>query len=819
MIFPRWMTGAAFGLAYCASALVTPTTAIAQQQGAAAQSIEEVVVTARRRAETAQNVPIPITALSGADLNARNISELKDIERLTPGLNFHYSSVNRATSSIGLRGIGQVNWSTTQDPKVGVYLNGVYLARPQGQIFDLFDIDRVEVLRGPQGTLYGRNTTAGLIHVVTKKPQPELDYGIRLGLANYSGRTLDGMLNLPLGEDLSLRVSGQLRKADGYVENTETGKDWNDTNNLSARATLAWKPSEALAAHLSMEYFRSREHPSLGNCEWFAPESGAAASADPKWGIPALLFVLGTYDQFRDDCNATRPYKSFDNDPDESEVDLLASTLTVEADLELATLTSITALRTMEDINGSWGGGGDRVGGPSYIEVVSFERAEYEQFSQELRLAGSADRLDWTAGLYYFTETATNPISVPFFRNAVAPTPAQSPLFYLCIPNATVPVPHPCAPGEGPTFGALALGAQRFNSRNENNDAENSSWAVFFEGIYKLNERFSLTGGYRFTRDDREVHRRQTLTDGSVDPGYMCRDGEVPSALAPVDSICFQSADFSEDSYRLIGDYKLRDDVLLYGSYSRGYSSGGFNSDANQRVYEPETSDNLELGFKSHLLDRRLRWNTSLFYNMYKNQQLTISRVVQGQPTADIINAQEALLYGAELELLALLPRGFSVNMNYGYLNGDYEEFVVDDNQGTLDMPLVVERDLSDLDPILSPPHIVNVGVSWTGSAILGGTLNLGVHWRYRDRSYNSVESLDSTLQDSYALLDARARWLSADERFEVTLWATNLTDKEYFRGALDFSGTGTGTALGYVNKYWGEPRRFGLEWTIRPGR
>ena len=185
----------------------------------ASQGIEEVVVTARRREETAQTVPIPISALSSEYLEDRGITEIQRIEQVTPNLNFENSGVARQTAQIFLRGIGQVNWGPTQDPKVGTYLDGVYLGRPQGSVFDLFDIERVEVLRGPQGTLFGRNTTAGLVHVITRDPTDEFEGKVRVGTGNAGQMSTDAVLNIPMIEGvLAGRFSMNTRRDDGYMK-------------------------------------------------------------------------------------------------------------------------------------------------------------------------------------------------------------------------------------------------------------------------------------------------------------------------------------------------------------------------------------------------------------------------------------------------------------------------------------------------------------------------------------------------------------------------------------------------------------------------
>ena len=334
--------------------------------------IEEVVVTARRREETIQDVPIPVTALSGEDLKDRGAQDLRDLTRVTPNMDFQRAASNKNTAQVFLRGIGQVNWTPTQDPKIGTYLNGVYLGRPQGGVFDLMDVERVEVLRGPQGTLFGRNTTAGLVHVITNKPTDEFDFSVSAGVGNDSAIDGEVMLNVPIADNFAARFALKHRESDGFVENTGTGDDWNDEDAQNARLSLRWTPSDAMTADLILDYQRARENAGLGQCEWTEPDNGAESQAF----LPSIAFIFGVYDEIRDTCNATRPYRSSENDPADSEVDAWGATLDLNFDLGWADLTSITAYREVEDLNASWGWASDTVGTASFLEVIGLRDNE-----------------------------------------------------------------------------------------------------------------------------------------------------------------------------------------------------------------------------------------------------------------------------------------------------------------------------------------------------------------------------------------------------------------------------------------------------------
>lgn len=773
----------------------SPARAVADS-GSVRVALEEVVVTARRREETVQTVPIPVTALSGEELRNRGVYSMLDLDRLTPNLDFQFAGSSRNAAQVFLRGIGQTNWSPPQDPKVGIYVDGVYLGRPQGSVFDLLDVERVEVLRGPQGTLFGRNTTAGLVHVITRRPGQEFEGALVGGAGNDGQYSFDGTVNVPIAETLAARIAFQTRKADGYVKNTATGQDWNDDNSQTLRASLLWSPRDDFEALLAFDLQRKREHSALGECTWGGPATPADTFV--SGGLPFIAHIFGVFEEIRDTCNATGRFRSTDNDPDENKVDASGITLTLDWDLGFAQLTSITARRELEERNQSWGWASDTVGSASYLEVLAFEDTEQDQWSQEIRLAGTGmdGRLDWLVGGYWFREEAFMPLVVPLFRGVPIPTPEQSPLFYA-----------PAPPAFGvPTFGTLALLTQMFGSRETGFDTTNTSWAGFFEATYDVTDAFSVTAGVRYTEDDRDFVRTQTLLGGAPDPTLLCPDGAAPGA----NGRCKRSKSFTETTPRVILSYQINRDVMTYASWSKGYSSGGFNQDVRMRAYEPEVSKNWEAGIKSTWLDRRLVANFTTFYNTYENQQLTVGRLVEGQPTADLINAQEATLYGVEGEL-ALVLDNWLLTASFGLIDGEYEEFLVQDNLVDENFqPITVTRDLSDTEMIRGAPYTFGLSASYTARLAGGGELIPQLGWYQRGRNFNTLEAYQTSRQDAYGLLDGRVTWRLADGRTTISLWGTNLLDKEYFPTAIDLAGDGLGT--GTVTKYWAAPRRYALE-------
>ena len=449
--------------------------------------------------------------------------------------------------------------------------------------------------------------------------------------------------------------------------------------------------------------------------------------------------------------------------------------------------------------------------GSNMLEILN-NYGDTEAISQEFRLSGVTDSVDWVVGAYWFEEDTIESLDVPLFRDVLPPDPAVWPFFYA--PD-----------GAGGTLGAAALGAQLFGSRGQIYDVINENQAVFAEATVSLSDRWDLTLGARHTQDDRDFTRVQYLFNGQPDSFYFCPGMPTvelaPGVLAAASDRCRQTVSYSKTTPRVIASYQASDDVMLYGSYSLGYSSGGFNQDTRMRSYLPETADNYELGMKSDLADGKLRLNATVFHNQYKNQQLTVGRLVDGQPTADLINAQKATLYGVEIESTARLSDSLTFTAMLGYVKGEYDEFTIMDNvtvvtgDGSL-ASQEVERDLSGTEFGSGPTysfdfgfmHIMNLGDSGEVVSSIGAS--------YTDAISYTLSNTPSSQQPSYWLLDGRVSWMMANDKTSVSFWVNNLLDKDYVTNMLDQAGDiqigGIDQGLGMAASYWGEPRRYGLE-------
>ena len=780
------------------------------QNDAADRIFEEVVVTARQREERAQTVPIPITALSAEQLVTRNLMEVRDLEKLSPNTSIDYSAVNGNAIQVFIRGIGQTNWAATQDPKIGMYVDGVYFSRPQGALVDFNDVERVEVLRGPQGTLFGRNTTAGLIHIINNRPSTDgFESDITLGAGNDGQSNYGLVVNAPLSENWAARLALSGQQADGVMINSFTGKDRGNEDSTNARFALRYQ-GDKLDAQLSYTNFEADERGPLGSCTWHATDDPFVALG--RGGVLSLATIFGTFSSVRENCIGTTRDVSIDTTNDENiRADVDNVVLNLSYDFGSLTLDSITSKRDIEHFSGTWGWVMGNGPGSNMLEILN-NYGDTEAMSQEIRLSGVSDSVEWVVGAYWFEEETDESLDVPLFRDVMAPDPAVWPLFYA--PD-----------GAGGTLGAAALGAQLYGSRSQTYDVTNENQAFFAEVTFSLNEKWDLTVGARRTNDDRDFTRIQTLFNGQPDPFYFCPGMPVvelaPGVVAAGSDRCRQTVSYSKTTPRVIASYQASDDVMFYGSYSLGYSSGGFNQDTRMRPYLPETADNYEFGMKSDLLDGRMRFNATVFHNEYKNQQLTVGRLVDGQPTADLINAQQATLSGVEIETMALLTDSLTFTATMGYIRGDYDEFTVMDNvtvvsgDGSLSSQ-EVERDLSDTEFGSGPSYSFDLGLMHNMSLGDSGELMTSIGATFKDATDYTLNNTPSSQQPSYWVVDGRMTWFMANDKTSVSLWVNNLFDKDYVTTMLDQAGDiqigGIDQGLGMAASYWGEPRRYGLE-------
>lgn len=698
----------------------------APQQGEQAGTLDDIVVTARRRDERLQDVPVAVTALTSETLDNLQASDIGDLEGAVPNLTLHEGDANNAV--IYLRGVGQVDSLAFADPGVGVYVDDVYLGRAQGAFLSVYDVDRIEVLRGPQGTLYGRNTIGGAVKFVSSRLSAEPNGRLEASVGDYNLRELRGAFGGALNAEGTVLAKAAVAYAsrDGYSENAFDGQDDGDRNQIAGRVSLEYRPSDVFSIRLNVDASSDR------------PDT----SRTPARATP----VFGAYPATMDD-----PFRVNANFNDLADLDTFGASVTAEyAFSDALTFKSVTAYRSMDYASHL-----DLDATPDPIFGVYVDENQH-QFSQEFQLSYVGDRLTAVGGLFYFDETD---------------------LTYSGL--------------LGPAIG-LVTGSI--------NDQHNRSYALYGQGTYALTDRLNLTAGLRYTYEDKDFARTQTLyptapttVPGRNDPGVTLTDLDT-------------SANWDSLSPKVGLDYEISDDVMGYVSVSRGFKSGGFDGRANDadgaRPYDPETLWSYEAGIKSSLFDRRVTANLAAFWNDYMDLQLSsFTADGSGGFEALFTNAGAATIRGIEMELAARPIDGLTLNGTVGYLDAQYDEYI-----GPGGADISDQREL-----VNAPKWSTRLGAVYVAELGSSGRLTFGADAAYRSKVYPTVSSSEVLAQDAYTLVDAFVRWTDSNDRFSVELGGKNLTDERYVEQGFDLS-----DSLGYQLAYFGAPRTVRLTAGVR---
>jgi iron complex outermembrane recepter protein len=581
--------------------------ALAQQAG----GLEEIIVTAQRRAESEQRVPIAVNAFSAADLEVRRIVSMNDIAARTPS--FVADSQGPEEPNFYIRGVGsQAAGDATAEMPISVYVDDVYVARSAAANFQLFDLERVEVLRGPQGTLFGRNASAGVIHLITKKPQDTQQGKLRFSTGNYSQIGVDAMVTGPITDNLFYKVAGSARTRDGFYLNETTGNDVADDRGANLRAALRYLPGESTEINFSTDFLRERGT-SAAHDTVYSPNSPLPAVSNPE------PFVTNA------DTDGHRDREIF------------SATLRVDHDLGWAEVTSITGYRRNESNSNWYFAGNPRTDDTN--ESLNGNIEDARQFSEELRLAGTSARLDWIVGLYYLD------ISVDR-------TEDFDQWFHGLFKGLGLP-PERWAAGDGYVA---------FDQR-----ADTTSAAAFAQATYRITDKLGVTAGVRYTRDEVDSSvRAWTDPPGAAPVGLGTPGGYDTGTLAKT---------WSATTPHFSIKYQATENAMMYASATEGYKSGVYNGTASTLAdaivpLEPEKVWSYEAGAKTQWLDNRLRANVNAFYAEFENLQ--IGTLIPGQ--ALIRENASAKVRGAELELLAVPIDPLTFGLNYSYLNNEFTD-------------------------------------------------------------------------------------------------------------------------------------------------
>ncbi|GAB3278231.1 TonB-dependent receptor [Parahaliea aestuarii] len=774
----------ASSLALAAAAL--PAT-LAQAQSNRATALEEVVVTAQRREQDLQRTSVSVTALGGELLADADLPELSSLENLVPNLNFRIGSDGgNSTLQAFIRGVGQFDFAITTDPGVGMYIDNVYQSRTIGANLEFADIEQVQVLRGPQGTLYGKNTIGGAINVVTKKPGDELEFQLEGATGSYQHRELNGYLSVPLIDGtLAASAAFLMRESDGWQE--RRGQDAGNDDMAGGRFHLLWTPGESFESHLVLDAAHQRQN--------VYPRVLATFN-----GAEFFPFLYNTFVSPGDPCctpNADIDKSNALNELERDDLDSRGASWTNTWSWDKFQLQSITGYRQLESEIYR-----DSDNDPQdFLSVGTL--IDGDQISQEFIFSGLAlnDNLDWVAGLYYLDEDAEHDSDITVASGLFEALSSQ-PL------DVTLPDGTPVA------FLAVPLDLTLHYERQQ----QTTSYAAYIHGIYSLSDSLRLTLAARYTDEEKELDTfsvRRASQTAFVTPGptdaSACSD-----VVASGNGSRYQCKEsWSEVSPKVGIEWDINDDIMTYLSASRGFRSGAFNGRptalAEISVADPETLTAYEWGLKSEWWDRRLIVNGALFYNDYEDQQFLVNRSsasLGGGLALIVDNAGDSSITGAELEISALPVEGLTLTGTLGWIDAEFDTFE------SINPATGQVEDLSDR-PFQDTPE-------WTGSLMAqyewifnrGGSLKLLADVYYKDNVYytndRAARDFEVLHPDGFTTWNAGLIYTTPQEHWQVALHGRNLGDEREINGGF------TVDAFGVTDVSYTAPRRYFLSLRYR---
>ena len=766
---------------------------------AANQPIEVIIVTAQKRAQSIEDVPIAISAYSAETLQVTGIEDIRDLTILSPSLVLTSTQSESAGTTARIRGVGTTGDNLGLESSVAVFIDGVYRNRNNVALTDLGDVERIEVLRGPQGTLFGKNASAGLINIITKGPDAEEMHAYTdLSAGNYGYWRLSGGITGPVsGDKLALRLDGTVTQRDGFIDELSTGTEYNDRDRYLLRGQLSSQLSDAL----SLRVIADVAHHDEACCAAVTWKAGPTA---------ALIGMLGGTV-----ISPARPYdremyantnRGYDQGTDEWGV-----SAELNWDMGGMTLTSITAYRDWD---------ADRSQDIDFTNADILYRQggtygnQFRTFSQELRLAGSAGSVDWLVGLYYLNEKLD-------VRDAVRTGPAYEPFANGLIQAGGGP------PGALTLFTGLAPGTVFTDGDGAISDdfgQDTDSWAVFTHNIWNLNDKSRITLGLRYTSEDKDMDAAIASDNQACDiiaqrislgiltgatAQTALRFGCLPLFSSLVDGNYSATHKDDEVTGTLGYAHDFSSGWLGYASYGRGYKAGGFNLDraglsnpftgtppaASQLEFDPETVDAWEVGAKGMLLDT-VQLNIAAFWNEFDDFQLN---AFTGTNFV-VSNIGGVTSKGVEIEAQTRPLDELTLAGGLTYADTRYD------------------NDVSD--PVLRNQRLTNAPFwSATGSATweqavgsgMRGFLNLNFRF---NGDMNTGSDLDVEKdQRSYMVWNGRIGFGPDDKRWQFELWGRNLFDREYLQVAFDAPLQGEGTGAGSTqtfNAFLGDPRTWG---------
>jgi iron complex outermembrane recepter protein len=786
-----------FAAGSCAAlALACSADAWAQDVSSADVVLEELTVTARKREENVQSTPIAVSAFGERALQERNIQSAADVTGYVPNVQFDSvasESGGGAATQIAIRGIGQTDYVLTVEPGVGIYLDGVYVGKSIGSLLDTVDIERLEVLRGPQGTLFGKNTLGGAIQLVSRRPgtEPELYSEVITGA--FDRFDVKTGLSAPINDGLRLRFTGNYQSRDGHVKRMsavtgqDTGKRQGNKNQLSGRLVTEIDLADNLLATVAIDGSRIDEE-SAGGVVLEADENGGFASLYnaavpggvclPSAGAARFDNPL-CYNSRYERSLSSRQTTNNNDEANRSEANIWGTSLTLDWTLDAFSVRSISAYRRvsvdiLQELTGS----------AYYVDTIG-QRIGTKQLSQELQLTGDAldDELHFVAGAYYLHEEGEQRF------------PVDLTLVQLL------------------TGGAI----------------ENDSYAAFSQLTYDLTEQLSLTGGLRYTHEVRrfnpalQVLRGYDVGWATPIPGFA---NPFAGAFGPPGTPLFPAGWYERTGGSTTPmaslNYLFSDAAMVYVSYTEGFKGGGFtmryfppvlpapgtDPDSIVSYADPETAVTYEVGLKSEWFGRRLRLNVAGFHTDYDDIQVTYNIDPDGAgPIGNFVpvlsNAASARIRGIELEGSLAATEWLRFDAAVGYIDAEYTYFSA---LARANYPGIESAELPN-----TPEWTANIGGTLTFMDHSAGRLALRADYSYRSEQFKEFTNSPVLRQDAYGVLNAALTYTTADEQWQAALGGTNLTDEAYMVSGVANPGTGFFQAAVSRPREWYLSLRYGF--------
>lgn len=759
-----------------------------------------IIVTARRTEEDLQSIPVAVSAVGAEAMADLQIETAIDVQRIAPGMIARGAGTGpSAIVTFALRGNAQNSPNSVSDSAVGVYLDGVYLARPIASNLGFLDVESIQVLRGTQGTLFGRNTTGGAVSFTTVQPGGVLEGYVKGEIGNYDHRLIEAAATVPImGDELSVRLAGRYTERDGYGENVFTGNPVGDLeSDVATRATVRIAPISLPASlTIAAEYLESNDNGTMNALGAFNPTGPLATLFPGQFSPSQVQNEDNFYDTF---AVYGGPIPSLNQPRNYNEVYGITGTL----DIELGSLDvkSITAYRDSNSGNTL-----DLDGTPA--GVITFDsQYEQHQFSQELQLLGRTGRLEWVIGGFYFDEGGVERSDSAALYNV-------------------------------PVLGGLSLAPSGRNLT----DFGSQSTAVFAQGNYNITDDLRVTAGFRYTWDERDVVGRgvnnitgapEPIFAGGqvvVIPPNTCRVGPNSGTTPPTPCVQELSASFDYPAWTLSLDYQVNPDVLVYAKTGGASLSGGFNTRPTPpglEAFQPEDVRDIEAGFKGEFLNNRLQTNIAAFHVWRRDAQNIVNGIVNGGLTQFAQNSGNIRTYGLEFEGRALPWEGMEIRGALARLWSSYEDgsFLEAGTNG------VVDR--SDEEVAQVADWTINIGATQTFFTNFG-EVSLHADYNFTDARNFGQETADLTnpaltqaqrqaridavaianalgTLPSYNTVNARATIMFDDPGIELAIWGRNIFGEQYNQNLFN-----SYRQLGFVAYNPAPPATYGVTASFR---